>query len=151
MPKAKNIIGIKEYARERANGASQRQAYLSAFPNSKKWKVSTVDSEASRLERENEDFRKYYDEYIIQAEEDARSDARLKRKDILARLEAIIERAKEGPFKGADAIKAIELYCKICGYDIQKDKDDSKEKGGVIFIPQISPPEIRNDNMGAST
>lgn len=31
------------------SGLSQRQAYKKAFPNSKKWKDSTVDSNASRL------------------------------------------------------------------------------------------------------
>lgn len=31
------------------SGLSQRQAYRQAFPNSKKWKDSTVDSNASRL------------------------------------------------------------------------------------------------------
>ena len=136
MPKQKNIKGIKAYARERANGMSQRQAYLLAFPNSKRWKVSTVDREASRLEHDSGEFRIYYDRYSAEAEEEAREDARLKRKDILSRLESIIELAKGGPFKGTDAIKAIELYCKICGYDREEKKADSRS--GIIIMPTIT-------------
>ena len=39
----------EKYCRELMNGASQRKAYRAAFPNSEKWKDSTVDAKASAL------------------------------------------------------------------------------------------------------
>lgn len=41
------------------SGLSQRQAYRQAFPNSKKWKDSTVDSNASRLLQNNKVLARY--------------------------------------------------------------------------------------------
>lgn len=37
------------YVQELLNGKSQRQAYRIAYPKSKKWKDSTIDSRASKL------------------------------------------------------------------------------------------------------
>ena len=39
----------EEFCRGLANGLSQRKAYRAAFPNSEKWKDSTVDKRASEL------------------------------------------------------------------------------------------------------
>lgn len=39
----------ENYVQELLKGKSQRQAYLVAYPNSKKWKESVVDSKASTL------------------------------------------------------------------------------------------------------
>lgn len=41
------------FAQEIAKGKSQRQAYYEAYPKSKKWKVETVDAQASRLANNN--------------------------------------------------------------------------------------------------
>ena len=40
----------ERYCQERAKGATQRQAYLRAFPGSQKWKPETVDKRACELE-----------------------------------------------------------------------------------------------------
>lgn len=42
------------YCQARMRGLSQRQAYLEAFPNSRKWKDATVDKRASELEARRE-------------------------------------------------------------------------------------------------
>lgn len=96
------------------NGMSQRQAYLAAYPKSKKWKETTVDSKASTLlkqekvlERYQELMKKAEDEAIMSAAErkiwlskivksglinvdgvdvPVKSDARLKAMDILNKM-----------------------------------------------------------------
>lgn len=40
----------ERYCQERAKGATQRRAYLAAFPGSQKWKPETVDKRACELE-----------------------------------------------------------------------------------------------------
>ena len=44
----------EKYCQLRASGKSQRQAYLEAFPSSRKWKPATVDNKAYALEKTNE-------------------------------------------------------------------------------------------------
>lgn len=41
------------FVQELAKGKSQRQAYFEAYPKSKKWKVETVDAQASKLANNN--------------------------------------------------------------------------------------------------
>lgn len=48
MPILENLRH-ETFAQELSKGISQRKAYREAFPNSKKWKDSTVDSKASTL------------------------------------------------------------------------------------------------------
>lgn len=43
----------EKFVRGLANGLSQRNAYRAAFPNSVKWKDSTVDSKACNLAKED--------------------------------------------------------------------------------------------------
>lgn len=43
----------EKYCRELMNGASQRKAYRAAFPNSEKWKDSTVDARACELAKDS--------------------------------------------------------------------------------------------------
>jgi phage terminase small subunit len=40
----------REYIRHRVAGKSQRQAYLAAYPNSRKWQPDSVDEKACKLE-----------------------------------------------------------------------------------------------------
>ena len=53
MEKAKPKLTEKQekYCQERANGKSQYDSYLIAYPKSQKWKRSSVDEVASKLER----------------------------------------------------------------------------------------------------
>lgn len=60
-----------KYAYYLAKGFSQRQAYYKAYPISKNWKDSTVDSNASRTfknEKVAKAFKKYSDEFRVFAE-----------------------------------------------------------------------------------
>ena len=50
----KNTDGREKYCQNRISGMTQRQAYLDAFPQSKRWKPETVDKRASELEQERE-------------------------------------------------------------------------------------------------
>ena len=49
----------EDYAQARAAGLSQRTAYRAAYPKSEKWKDSTVDVKASKLEKEDKVLVRY--------------------------------------------------------------------------------------------
>lgn len=49
----------EDYAQARAAGLSQRKAYRAAYPKSEKWKDSTVDVKASKLEKEDKVLVRY--------------------------------------------------------------------------------------------
>lgn len=53
MAELKNVRHEK-FAQGIANGLSQRNAYRAAFPNSQKWKETTVDNRASELAKTGE-------------------------------------------------------------------------------------------------
>lgn len=57
-----------------ASGMSQREAYYAAYPASRKWKESTVDSAACRLLKQPK-IKARYDEIINEAKKDAVMDA----------------------------------------------------------------------------
>ena len=49
MGAAKLNVRQEQFVQELAKGKTQRQAYLLAYPSSKKWKPETVDVKASLL------------------------------------------------------------------------------------------------------
>lgn len=64
----------EKFVRELIKGKTQRQAYIAAYPNSKKWKKESVDSKASVLLK-NEKVSKRYEELKKRAEEKVVVDA----------------------------------------------------------------------------
>ena len=118
-----DILDVKKekYCQARAGGKSQRQAYLEAYPNSRKWKPETVDNKACNLEKTDEVLARLR-ELTVENEKTAG----LTRKNLLDRLEEIIE-TDDVSFKGNEVIKAIEIYADMCGYR-QQDNEDKLEK-----------------------
>lgn len=104
----------EKYCQLRASGKSQRQAYLEAFPSSRKWKPETVDNKAYALEKTNEILAR-----LREIKEDNAERAGLSRKNLLDRLEEIIN-SEDVMFRGNDVIKAIEIYADMCGYKVDK-------------------------------
>ena len=104
----------EKYCQLRASGKSQRQAYLEAFPSSRKWKPATVDNKAYALEKTNEILAR-----LREINEDNAERAGLSRKNLLDRLEEIIN-SEDVMFRGNDVIKAIEIYADMCGYKVDK-------------------------------
>lgn len=111
----------EKYCQARASGKSQRQAYLLAYPGSKRWKPETVDNKACRLEKENEVLAR-----LRKLSHEMGEDARLTRKNLLEKLEGIIN-TKDVIFKGNEIIKAIEIYSDMCGYREVKTGDKQQK------------------------
>lgn len=78
---------------------SQRSAYLDAFPNSKKWKPSTVDEAACRLAKESKVLARLK-ELRADMEREIKEDARWTREDAFKNLDWLLKRAKEEAEKG---------------------------------------------------
>lgn len=110
----------ERYCQLRAAGNSQRQSYLEAFPNSRRWKPETVDNKACALERDGEVLAR-----LKELRHDNESKAGLTRRNILEKLEGIIN-TEDVQFRGTDVLKAIELYASLCGYDAPQDNANGR-------------------------
>ena len=119
----------EKYCQLRACGKSQRQAYLEAHPQSRRWKSTTVDVRACELERKSN-----IQVRLRELADDNACAAGLSRKKLLDKLEDIIN-SKYIQFKSNDVIRAIELYVEICGYKDMPDEnieDVSKAESDVF-------------------
>lgn len=119
------------YCQLRAEGKSQRQAYLEAFPSSRRWKPETVDSKACVLEKNGKVL-----ERLRELKTENEQKAGLSRKSLLARLEGIIG-TEDVRFRGADVIKAIELYSALCGYGEQQTEDAQQVEAHKALVAAI--------------
>ena len=95
-----------------AEGMSQRQAYLKAFPNSSRWKFETVDNKASKLFNTDEVQARYKE--LQEAAADA---AILSRKDRMIILSSMAEDL-ETPYK--IRVQAIDVLNKMDGQYIKR-------------------------------
>ena len=100
-------------------GLSQRQAYLAAFPNSKSWKVSSVDSKASWLFKSDK-VQERYGELLRESAEAGK----VTRNSLVNKVKRIafapVDYDKVRP---ADQIRALELLAKLTGLDTGPDDD----------------------------
>lgn len=95
-----------------ANGLSQRKAYRAAFPNSKKWKDSTVDVKACELAKDNKILVR-----LKELQEKATNTSVMtatKRKEWLSSL---IESSEE---ETRDKLRAIDILNKMDGEYLNK-------------------------------
>ena len=121
----------EKYCQARAGGKTQRQAYLAAYPSSKKWKPETVDNKAYILEKDNEILARLKE---LAVENEKR--AGMSRKKLLDKLENIIN-TDDVQFKGGEVLKAIELYADMCGYREAKTEDDQQREAHRELIEAI--------------
>ena len=121
----------EKYCQARAGGKTQRQAYLEAYPSSKKWKPETVDNKAYILEKDNEILAR-----LKELAEENEKRAGMSRKKLLDKLEDIIN-TDYVQFKGGEVLKAIELYADMCGYREAKTEDDQQREAHRELIEAI--------------
>jgi hypothetical protein len=101
----------EEYVQGLYEGFSQRQAYLRAFPQSHRWKDGTVDSKACILAKSEK-----IQERLTEIKEENASNTQMTRAAMLKWLYEIMH-TKNIAVKGSYAVKAAELYIRMCGYD----------------------------------
>ncbi len=135
-------------------GKTQRQAYLAAFPNSRKWKPETVDSKACALFNTDKVQERYNDIRNRLAKE-AENEAIVTAKDILRDLVEVKEICmahKNAPvaiggmildkkvFNASGANKALELLGRHLGMFEKRENDDSTDNG-VLILPEVEKSE----------
>lgn len=119
MAELKNVRHEK-FAQGIANGMTQRKAYHAAFPNSKKWKDTTVDSKASELAKTGKVL-----ERLKELAEETSSKAVMtatKRKEWLS---DIIRSENE---KTRDKLKAVDILNRMEGEYTDKVEVEDKRK-----------------------
>ena len=107
----------EKFAQGIASGLSQRKAYRAAFPNSAKWKDTTVDNRASELAKTSEVLGRL-EELAQKASNDAIMDA-AERKEWLTRI------IKSGTEETKDKLKAVDLLNRMDGTYITKVEVDA--------------------------
>lgn len=111
----------EKYVLNLVNGMSQRQAYLAAYPKSKKWKETTVDSKASTLLKQEKVLERYQ-ELMKKAEDEAIMSA-AERKIWLSKIVKsglINVDGTDVPVKSDARLKAMDILNKMSGEYITK-------------------------------
>lgn len=87
----KNKLTAKQekFAQELAKGKSQRVAYRAAYPNSRKWKDSVVDSRASTMFNKNDKVMARYNELRARVVKEAEDECIASAKDVIKELAKI--------------------------------------------------------------
>lgn len=140
----KYILGLIE-------GKTQRQAYLAAFPQSRKWKPETVDSKACALFNTDK-MKTRYQEIRDRLVKELENEAIVTAKDVLmgltevkdvclAHREAPVvlggQITKEKVFNAAGANKALELLGKHLGMFDKHDFSEEVEGSGILILPEV--------------
>lgn len=135
-------------------GKTQRQAYLAAFPNSRKWKPETVDSKACALFNTDKVQARYH-EIRDRLIEEAENDAIVTVKDVLRDLVEVKEICmahKNAPvalggmifdekvFNASGANKALELLGRHLGM-FEKRESDESIGNGILILPEVEKSE----------
>lgn len=102
----------EKFAQLLSEGLSQRQAYLQAYPSSKKWKPETVDNKACLLAHENEILERCEELKNISA-----SDAILSRQ---GRMKILTEIATDKSQLPKPRMQAIDILNKMDGEYVKK-------------------------------
>ena len=131
-------------------GKTQRQAYLAAFPNSRKWKPETVDSKACALFNTDK-VQERYNDIRNRLVKEAENDAIVTVQDVLRDLVEVKEICmahKNAPvaiggcitntkaFNASGANKALELLGRHLGMFEKRESDDSADNG-VLILPEV--------------
>jgi hypothetical protein len=112
------------FIREVMKGRSQRASYMTAYPSSKKWQLSTVDSRASNLMRNGKVVARLSE--LRKAVEKRHDFSR----DTLLDKVAAIGYAPLDPksLRAPDILRALELLTRIMGFD----KDVSNNQLAIL-------------------
>lgn len=107
----------EKFAQGIASGLSQRKAYRAAFPNSVKWKDTTVDNRASELAKTSEVLGRL-EELAKRASNDAIMDAAERKEWLTHIIKSAMEETK-------DKLKAVDLLNRMDGTYITKVEVDA--------------------------
>jgi hypothetical protein len=112
------------FIREIMKGRSQRKAYLTAYPSSKKWQLSTVDSRASNLMRNGKVVAR-----LSELRKAVEKTHNFDRDTVLDKV-AAIGYAPLDPksLRAPDILRALELISRIMGFD----KDVSNNQLAIL-------------------
>ncbi len=120
----------EKFAQLVASGMSQAAAYREAYPNSTKWKDSTVWSRSSELAKEREVLGR-----IAELQGEAAQMAVYTLAEHLSRLDKL-SRGAESDGKYAEAVKAEELRGKAVGFYTERQQIDHTT-GGEPLQPSV--------------
>ena len=140
------ILGLIE-------GKTQRQAYLAAFPQSRKWKPETVDSKACTLFASKK-VRERYGEILARIVKEAEAECIVSVKgvlqDLLETKEICLGRkaapivvggevVTEKVFNANGANKTLELIGKHLGMFERREPSGEEEPGGkgILILPEV--------------
>ena len=126
------MAGLKDcreiFCQELSKGATQRQAYYAAYPQSRAWKESTVDPRACRLARDPEVAAR-----LTELRKQAAKANAITRDDLIAQLAKVGFAPTTGKVAPRDKVRAIEAIAKLLGFDqIQSDSGERIEDLTVI-------------------
>lgn len=132
----------EKFAQELAKGKSQRVAYRAAYPNSRKWKDSVVDSRASTMFNKNEKVMARYNELRARVVKKAEDECIASAKDVIREL------AKIAFSNGADFARIV---TKEKEYLIQ-DPESSELKPSIVVeqFVEFKDTEQVDDNKKAA-
>ncbi len=111
MGAAKLNVRQEQFVQELAKGTTQRQAYLLAYPSSKKWKPETVDSWASKLANSYKISTR-----LEELRREIEEENKISRKKIIDEL-ADGAFATKRPQTYTEKLKALEMLIKVLGYE----------------------------------
>lgn len=112
---------VEMFCNEVMKGKSNRQAYCVAFPNSKKWKETTIDSRACEYCKTGEVSARLKELRAERAEK-----AEITQEKIIDQLASIgFAKVDIDNLKASDKIKALEVIAKILGLDSKTENNDS--------------------------
>lgn len=126
----------ESYCQGRFNGLSQRQAYLKAYPSSKKWKDRTVDNKASKLENTNDVLAR-----LTELRENVASDNIMTAIELQEFWTNVVKQQNEVDVEMKDRLKASELL----GKNKKMFTDKVEHSGEVATTINIIPASKRND------
>lgn len=112
-------IKQERYCQYRVAGETQRHAYRKAFPSSRKWKDKTVDNRACELEKNKEVLGR-----IQELIEEAKNEAFLTRDE---KRKILAEMVRDSNASIMERTKALDLDNKMEGEYIEKVAVDVKE------------------------
>lgn len=119
MGAAKLNVRQEQFVQELAKGKTQRQAYLLAYPSSKKWKPETVDSWASKLANSYKISTR-----LEELRREIEEENKISRKKIIDELAEGAFAAKR-PQTYTEKLKALEMLIKVLGYEKPESGDEA--------------------------
>ena len=118
----------EKYVQGVLKGLSQRQAYIEAYPNAKKWKEDHIDSQASKTLKIPKIFQRYQ-ELQKQTEDEAIMSSKERKKWLTSIIFSgeIDVNGQKVPVNASDRLKALDILNKMDSEYVEKHDINVKE------------------------